>query len=66
MNEWLEIKKREVTNGVIVITTYQRLESLLLNDAVPYFKKANIKDIKHFHIAKVIEKKNKTGMSPIS
>lgn len=64
VNEWLEIKKREVKNKIIVIKSYQRIESLLLNDAVPYFKKVNIKNIKHNHITKIIEKKNKTA--PVS
>ena len=61
VDEWLEIKQKEVKADYIKPKTYQRLESLLLNDTVPYFKKMNIRDIKHFDITKIIEKKNKTA-----
>lgn len=70
LNEWLIKKRRDVQEGIIVEKTYQRAESLLLNDTLPYFKRvkdsnikpilpnAHIKDIKHFHIVKVVEDKN--------
>ena len=75
VDEWLKTQKRRVKNKIIRPKSYQRIESLLLNDVVPYFKKvengkkpilnnANIKDIKHYHIVKVIEAKNKTA--PVS
>lgn len=74
--EWLEKKQDDVDKGIIVLKTYQRLESFMVNDTLPFFKKinghkikpilpnANIKDIKHFHIVKVLEHKNKTA--PVS
>jgi len=77
VDEWLKKEKKKVKNKSIVPKTYQRIESLLLNDVLPYFKKvenkrrikpifnnANIKDIKHTHISKVIEEKNNTA--PVS
>jgi len=76
VREWLDTKQREVVEGIIVEKTYQRIESLLINDTVPFFKSvseskikpillnANIKDIKHSHLVTVIEAKNKTA--PVS
>ncbi len=76
VKEWLDTKQREVVEGIIVEKTYQRIESLLINDTVPFFKSvseskikpillnANIKDIKHSHLVTVIEAKNKTA--PVS
>ncbi len=53
--------RNKAKRGYIKPKTYQRLESLLLNDTVPHFKKINIKDIKHYDITKIIEEKNKTA-----
>jgi integrase len=64
VSEWLLIKQKEVKCNYIKPKTYQRIESLLLNDTVPYFKNINIKDIKHSDITKIIELKNKTA--PVS
>jgi integrase len=54
--EWLALRKKELTPR-----SYQRVESLLLNDVVSHFKNKKIKDIEHHEVSKVIEIKNKTA-----
>ncbi len=51
--QWLKLREKE-----IVPRSYQRVESLLMNDVRPYFKDTKIADIKHSDLSKVIEKKN--------
>lgn len=56
VNAWLKLRKKE-----LVPRSYQRVESLLKKDVVPYLKNVNMKDIKHPALAKIIEKKNATA-----
>ena len=46
VKEWLDTKQREVKEGIIVKKTYQRIESLLMNDTVPFFKSVSESKIK--------------------
>lgn len=53
VKDWLKGRKKE-----LVKRSYQRIESLLLNDVVIYLKDINIKDIKHSKISEIIQIKN--------
>jgi len=64
VSEWLKTQNERVKNKRIVKKTYQRIESLMINDAVPYLKDINIEDITENDIVKIIKKKNKTA--PVS
>ena len=59
--EWLSLRKREVENGFITKKTFQRMESLLINDCLPFIKDLRIQDVTKKDITNVIDNKNKTA-----
>ncbi len=59
VNEWLILREKELKPR-----SYQRVKSLIINDALPALKDRAIQDIGHKDITKIIIKKNKTA--PVS